>query len=116
MRWIKKILKADMKEWCLKNEIFRNGKTKGGGEIMFIRKIDAPEAINSNQIERLYVRKDVVEDADGKEKTQFAVVAEIYLKPTEGSEAHYHSERLSSHATLEAAQEEFDDLVDVLND
>ena len=83
---------------------------------MFIRKIESPEAINSKEIERLYRRKDVVEDKNGKEQTQFAVVAEIYWKPTEGSEAHYHSERLSSHATLEAAQEEFDDLVDVLND
>ena len=83
---------------------------------MFIRKIESPEAINSNQIERLYVRKDVVEDENGKEKTQFAVVAEIYLKATEGSEAHYHAERLSSHATLEAAQEEFDDLIDILNE
>lgn len=83
---------------------------------MFIRKIESPEAINSKEIERLYIRKDVVEDENGKEQTQFAVVAEIYLKPTEGSEAHYHAERLSTHATLEAAQEEFDDLVDVLND
>ena len=83
---------------------------------MFIRKIESPEAINADNIERLYIRKDVVEDADGNEKEQYAVVAEVYLKPTEGSEAHYHAERISSHATLEAAQEEFDDLVDVLND
>jgi len=78
---------------------------------MFIRKIETPEAINSKEIERLYVRKDETDEG-----VKYAVVAEIYLKPTEGSEAHYHAERLSSFDTLEAAQEEFDDLIDILNE
>jgi len=78
---------------------------------MFIRKIESTDAINSNQIERLYVRKDETDEG-----VKYAVVAEICLKATEGSEAHYHSERLSSFDTLEAAQEEFDDLIDILNE
>jgi len=81
---------------------------------MFIKK-ENYDAINADNIERIYIRKDIVEE-DGKEVEKYAVVAEVYLKATEGSEAHYHAERLSSHATLEAAQEEFDDLIDILNE
>jgi len=81
--------------------------------MMFIKK-ENYDAINADNIERIYIRKDIVEEGD-KANEQYAVVAEIYLKPTEGSEGHYHAERISSHATLEAAQEEFDDWLDILN-
>jgi hypothetical protein len=81
---------------------------------MFIPKRDERHAININDVHSIYTRKDVIEE-DGKEVEKYAVVAEVYLKATEGSEAHYHAERIGTFDTYGEAVRAYEKLLGWLN-
>jgi len=72
---------------------------------MFVKRLDRHEAINLDYVNRIYVRKDEIDDG-----IKYAIVAEMWLEGEDGS---YEAIRLGSFDTREEAEAQFENLMKV---